>query len=115
QLNEQATQTLDSLADQFPAHPLIDESLFLQANMAWEKQEWQKCEKLLQTIIDLHFTEIKYDDAIWKLGQLYEKQLDDSVKAMALYEKILTEQPGSLYVTEARKSYRRLRGDNQPQ
>ena len=115
QLNEQAIQTLDSLAYLFPAHPLIDESLFLQANMAWEKQEWQKCEKLLQTIIDFHFTEIKYDDAVWKLGQLYEKHLNDSAKAMALYEKILTEQPGSLYVTEARKSYRRLRGDDQPQ
>ena len=93
---------------------MIDESLYLQAMIAWENQDWSRSEKLLLEIVELHFTEIKYDDAIWKLGQLNEKYLNNTEKAMSYYEKILTEQPGSLYVTEARKSYRRLRGDDQP-
>lgn len=114
QLEVLATQSLDSISSSFPGHPLIDESLYLQAMIAWENQDWSRSEKLLLEIVELHFTEIKYDDAIWKLGQLNEKYLNNTEKAMTYYEKILTEQPGSLYVTEARKSYRRLRGDDQP-
>jgi TolA-binding protein len=114
QLDELAISSLDSISASFPGHPLIDEALYLKALMAWENQDWTKCEKILLEIVEFHFTEIKYDDAIWKLGQLNEKYLNNPEKAMAYYEKILTEQPGSLYVTEARKSYRRLRGDDQP-
>jgi tetratricopeptide (TPR) repeat protein len=114
QLDELAISSLDSISASFPGHPLIDEALYLKALMAWENQDWTKCEKILLEIVEFHFTEIKYDDAIWKLGQLNEKYINNPEKAMAYYEKILTEQPGSLYVTEARKSYRRLRGDDQP-
>ncbi len=113
QLDELAISSLDSISASFPGHPLIDEALYLKALMAWENQDWTKCEKILLEIVEFHFTEIKYDDAIWKLGQLNEKYLNNPEKAMAYYEKILTEQPGSLYVTEARKCYRRLRGDDQ--
>jgi hypothetical protein len=35
----------------------------------------------------------------------------DSTAAMTLYEKLITEFPGSLFVVEARKRYRELRGD----
>jgi tetratricopeptide (TPR) repeat protein len=114
QLDELAISSLDSISASFPGHPLIDEALYLKAMMAWENQDWTKSEKILLEIVEFHFTEIKYDDAIWKLGQLNERYLNNPEKAMTYYEKILTEQPGSLYVTEARKSYRRLRGDDQP-
>ncbi len=114
QLDDLAISSLDSIKTTCPGHPLIDEALFLKAMMAWENQEWSMCEKFLLEIVEFHFTEIKYDDAIWRLGQLNEKYLNNPEKAMSYYEKILTEQPGSLYVTEARKCYRRLRGDVQP-
>jgi tetratricopeptide (TPR) repeat protein len=113
-LDAQAEVTLDSINTLFPGHPLIDEAIYLKAMMAWKQEDWAKCEKLLNEIIEFHFTEIKYDDAIWKLGQMNELYLHNNQKAMEFYEKILTEQPGSLYVTEARKSFRRLRGDDQP-
>jgi tetratricopeptide (TPR) repeat protein len=113
-LNTEAEITLDSIGVLFPGHPLIDEAIFLKAMMAWKKEDWTQCEKLLNEIIEFHFTEIKYDDAIWKLGQMNELYLHNTQKAMEYYEKILTEQPGSLYVTEARKSFRLLRGDDQP-
>jgi tetratricopeptide (TPR) repeat protein len=114
QLDELAISSLDSISASFPGHPLIDEALYLEAMIAWENQDLTKSEEILLEIIEFHFIEIKYDDAIWKLGQLNEKYLNNPEKAMGYYEKILTEQPGSLYVTEARKSYRRLRGDDQP-
>lgn len=103
--------TLDSIAKEFPGHPLIDEALFLKATMAYNQLDWASCEKYLKEIIEFHFTELKYDDAMMMMGQLNEYHLNNNEEAMKWYEKILTEQPGSLLVTEARKSYRRLRGD----
>jgi hypothetical protein len=35
--------------------------------------------------------------------------------AMELYQRIMTDYPGSLFVTEARKRYRLLRGDKLPE
>ncbi|MFZ4545847.1 MAG: tetratricopeptide repeat protein, partial [Bacteroidales bacterium] len=51
------------------------------------------------------------DDALYNLAGLNENQLNDKVKAMQLYEKILTQYPGSLYVVDARKRFRSLRND----
>ncbi len=68
--------------------------------------------KYLQEIIDFHFTEIKMDDALFLKGQIQENQLKDNEAAMATYEKILTDHPGSLLVVEARRRFRILRGDN---
>ena len=103
--------TLDSIAKEFPGHPLIDEALYLKATISYDQQDWAHCQQYLNDIIEFHFTELKYDDALMLLGQLNEYHLNNKEEAMKVYEKILTEQPGSLLVTEARKSYRRLRGD----
>ena len=52
------------------------------------------------------------DDAIYTLAEIYQKKLEDKEKAKALYEKILLEFKGSIYTSEARKRFRKLRGDN---
>jgi outer membrane protein assembly factor BamD (BamD/ComL family) len=38
--------------------------------------------------------------------------LDNKEKASELYQQLLTDYPGSLYVVEARKRFRALRGDS---
>ncbi|MDB5233044.1 MAG: hypothetical protein JWR44_37, partial [Hymenobacter sp.] len=35
----------------------------------------------------------------------------DKVKAQELYNRVITKYPGSIYVAEARKRFRKLRGD----
>ena len=52
------------------------------------------------------------DDALFKVADLYQNQLNNKEKAMELYKDIITKYPGSLYVIEARKRYRELRGDS---
>ena len=52
------------------------------------------------------------DDAIFALAEIYQKKLKDTEKAKSLYEKILLEFKGSIYSSEARKRFRKLRGDN---
>ena len=55
--------------------------------------------------------DILADDALFGMAELHEEQLGDPDTAQGLYERLLNEYPGSLYVVEARKRFRRLRGD----
>jgi len=43
---------------------------------------------------------------------IHETRLADKQGAMALYGELLNDYPGSLFIPEARKRYRILRGDN---
>jgi tetratricopeptide (TPR) repeat protein len=104
--------TLDSLFKEYPGHPLLDDALFLKAKTELRKGRTENALKFLQEIIDFHFTEIKMDDALFLKGQIQETQLNNKEEAMATYEKLLTDHPGSLLVVEARRRYRILRGDN---
>jgi len=46
-----------------------------------------------------------------RLAKLYEFKLNDTANAKKIYELIVLNYSGSLYVAEARKRYRILRGD----
>jgi hypothetical protein len=71
-----------------------------------------KAQTYLEEVAEFHFHDILADDAIFKLAELHHYIYADETKAMEYYEKLLTEYPGSLYVVEARKRFRALRGDN---
>lgn len=55
--------------------------------------------------------DLKTDDAHFLMGKLYEEKLNDKDKAMEIYQNHLSKYPGSIYVAEARKRFRILRGD----
>lgn len=103
--------TLDSIVTEYPNHSLADEIKMLKAKMYYKQGQYEKAKELYQSIIDLHFTDITADDAVFKLAEMNQYIFNDAAKAMELYEKIITEFPGSLYVVEARKRYREMRGD----
>jgi thioredoxin-like negative regulator of GroEL len=65
----------------------------------------------LEKISASYALDIWGDDALFYTGDLYEKELQNSEKAMESYEKLLTNFAGSTYTVEARKRYRLLRGD----
>jgi len=108
---EKARVTLDSIVTDYPNHTLADEIKMLKAKMLYKQGQFEKAKELYQSIIDLHFTDITADDAIFKLAEMNQYIFHDAAKAMELYEKLITDYPGSLYVVEARKRYRELRGD----
>ena len=51
------------------------------------------------------------DDALFLLARIQEEDVKDKAQAQTLYQQLLTKYPGSIYVAEARKRFRRLRGD----
>jgi outer membrane protein assembly factor BamD (BamD/ComL family) len=57
--------------------------------------------------------EILADEALMQAAGLNDKQLQNKEKAMSLYQELLDKYPGSIYVPDARKKFRLLRGDKQ--
>ncbi len=67
---------------------------------------------MLETIVNHYSFDIFYDDALFNLANIYEIKLENIEKASEYYEKILLECSGSIYISESRKKYRKLRGDD---
>ncbi len=96
----------------FPDHSLTDEILFKKAFINIEKKKYNDALIFLEKICQKYGNEsILFDDALYKQGYIFETILKDNQKAKEKYEKILLEQPGSIFLAEARKRYRRLRNN----
>lgn len=107
----QALTTLDSIQQLYPDHVLADDILMMRAKIAVKKRDYKTAENYLNTIIEKYKDGILVDNSLFMLGELYEKQFNNPQKAMEYYQDILLTQAGSLYMAEARKRYRKLRGD----
>lgn len=107
-----ALTLLDTLAARFPGHSLTDDILFLKADIALKDQRVDDAIGFLENIRQNYSFELMADDAIFKLGEIYQFDKKDNEKAKLCYEQIILNYKDSLYVNEARKRYRTLRGDN---
>ncbi|GLR17841.1 tetratricopeptide repeat protein [Portibacter lacus] len=108
---DEAIEKLDSIKTMYVAHPLRDDILYLEANIFKSRKNYDAAVKAYNEVITLHPEEIRADNSIYELAELYEFQLNDTGKAMELYEKLFIEFSNSTYAVEARKRYRKLRGD----
>ena len=66
---------------------------------------------MLFNVYDIYSEDILADDALFMHADIKENQLNLTDEAMQLYEDLITNYPGSLYAVEARKRFRKLRGD----
>lgn len=102
---------LDSIDRYFPGHKLGDDILFLKSQISMDKREFEQAAEMLDKILQTYSTDILADDAAFQLAELYDFTLKNKSKASEYYLKIITEYKDSVYLTEARKRYRILRGD----
>ncbi|UII22338.1 tetratricopeptide repeat protein [Fulvivirga ligni] len=109
--SDSALLAIDKLREEFPSHNLSDELLWLEADIYKKRGEFEQAIQLLQKIVSEYDYDILSDDAYFTMGSIYDKQLNDKEKAMEIYRDFLTKYPGSVYVSEARKRFRQLRGD----
>ncbi len=108
---EEAFVKLDSILVKFPEHSLDDDVLWSKSQIYLKKRNYTKAAELLQTIVEKYKEEIRADNALFTLAGLYAKPLNDPEKAKNLYEKLFTEFSGSTLAVDARKEFRKLRGD----
>lgn len=107
----EAFQKLDTLRREFPEHSLQDDILYLEAQIYEKKHDYPKAAAMYQEVAEKYKDEIRADNALYALAQLYEFKVINLEKAKGLYEKIFTDYSGSVFAVESRKRFRVLRGD----
>jgi tetratricopeptide (TPR) repeat protein len=107
----QAFVLYDSILTAFPYHGLTDEILLRKAQAFQQQGNWKEAILYLEKLLKSYSEDILADDALFQLGDIYENHLGDKEKAIENYKKIIFQYKGSLYVVEARKRLRMLRGD----
>ena len=109
--SDEALKKLEEIPVLFPGHTLTDEIYFAKALIYEQKSDYMMAEQLyLRLTKDFSF-DILADNALINLARLYEYKLNDTAKARKIYEMIVLNYTGSLFVGEARKRFRILRGD----
>ena len=109
--NQEALKILEVIIAEFKDHSIADEALFKQAELFEKEKEYPKAEQAYLALIALNAQDILADDAHYKLGVLYQEQMENQEKAQEYFEKIIYNYPSSIYLVDARKKYRALRGD----
>ena len=110
--DNQAIDTLQKVITKFKGQKIEDESLYKQANLFTKTNQFEKAINNYLQIISLDKEGIFVDDAIYQIAEIYKDKLKNKEKASEYYQKIIFDHPSSIYLVEARKKYRTLRGDN---
>lgn len=108
---DQAEAALDSLSNDLSYHALQDDILYQRHKIAAKRNEHDESRKFLQEIILHYGHDLLGDNALYELAILEEDVYGDKERAMELFRQLLTDHPGSLFVVDARKRFRALRGD----
>jgi tetratricopeptide (TPR) repeat protein len=108
----QALLSLDSIAHQFGDHPILQHVLYKKAEIKRKQGKYSEADSLFTELVKEYPDEILADEALMQSAALNEKQLNNPSKAMTLYMELLDKYPGSIFVPDARRKYRILRGDN---
>lgn len=109
---DSALLAFEQMLKDYPGHSLTDEIYWKMARINLELGNFENSLLELQAILSGYPTDILGDDAMFLSAQIYEEHLYDYTKAMEIYRDFLITYPGSVYVAEARKRFRKLRGDN---
>jgi len=108
---DKALIALDSIDKKYPNNSLSDDILMSKSRILIQQKNYTDAVPLLKKIADDHPNDLWADDAVFMLGDIYDNRLNDKASAKIWYEKIITTYPGSLWINEARKRFRLLRGD----
>lgn len=106
-----ALAKLDSIAIAFPGNSLDDDILIAKSKIYIKNNNIDDAVKALKTLVDQQAAGVWTDDALFILADLYENKLKDEEQAKIIYQRLINEHPGSMHTTEARKRFRKLRGD----
>lgn len=107
----EALRGLDALLTKYPGHALQDEAWFLKAQLLRRTGDYPGALTTLERITANPKYDVLSDDALFLAASILEENVQDREKAQQLYNQVITKYPGSIYGAEARKRFRKLRGD----
>tara|TARA_B110000003_G_scaffold2694_1_gene2869 strand:+ start:8134 stop:9909 length:1776 start_codon:yes stop_codon:yes gene_type:complete len=108
---DEAISIYSLLLKKYQGQPIEDEVLFNQANLFITKKQYEKAISNLLKIISIDAYGILVDDSYYLLAETYKNNIKNFEKATEYYQKIIFEKPSSIYLVDARRKYREIRGD----
>ncbi|WP_350292540.1 tetratricopeptide repeat protein [uncultured Croceitalea sp.] len=108
---QSAIDGLEDILQNHKGEKIEDEALLKQAELLESQKKYDAAKFNYQKIIEFYASGILADDAHFHLAQLYESKLNEPEKAKPHYEKIIYNYQDSYYFPQARKNFRKLRGD----
>ncbi|WP_232457022.1 tetratricopeptide repeat protein [Polaribacter sp. SA4-12] len=108
---QQAIDTLSIINKDYKGQPIEDEALFKQAQLFIKQNQFEAAIVNFEKVISLNPEGILIDDAYYELAELYKNHLKNPEKASEYYQKIIFDYSSSIYLVDARKKYRKIRGD----
>ncbi len=108
--NKETIVILNEILENHKGHAIEDEALMKQASIYERLEEYENAENNYLKITALNAEDILVDDAYYRLAELHHKQ-NNIEKAKEYYQKIIFDFPSSIHLVDARKKYRKLRGD----
>ena len=109
---DDAISSLDSINFLFPKNNLEDDIWYLKAHIFKKLKKYDLAKKMYEQVIEKYPDELKADNSIFELAEMYENIFDDKNMAKTLYEKLFLDYDNSTLAVEARKKYRNLSGEN---
>lgn len=109
-----ALLSLDSILNGFSDHPIFQYVYYKKALIKMKQGMYSEADTLLAAVFRQYPDGVLADEALMRRGELNQKQLNNRELAMECYREILDKYPASIFIPEARRQYRILRGDNIP-
>jgi len=110
--NQQAIDTLNVVLKKFKGRNIEEAALFKQAELYTKTKNFELAESNYLQLIEFKKDGILIDDAYYQLANLYKNHLNNIEKAKEMYQKVIFEFPSSIHLVDARKQFRKLRGDH---
>lgn len=107
----EAEKQLDVVLQKYPGHSLTDDIYYLKAKTYLQMGSYPEAVQNLIKITDNPQYDVLSDDALFLLATIHEENLKDTAKAQQLYNDLIVKYPGSIFTVDARKRFRKLRGD----
>ena len=92
--------------------PITNNVLFKMAKLQILQEEYTAAIANFNKIIQNDTQGFLTDDVYYEMAELYNNQLNNQKKASEYYQKIIFDHISSIYLVDARKKYRKIRGDN---
>jgi tetratricopeptide (TPR) repeat protein len=94
-----------------PGEVIYDDVLFFHAKLLIKLEKYEDALVSFSKIVATDTQGIYTDDVYFEMAELYKDKLNNPEKASEYYQKIIFEHASSIYLVDARKKYRELRGD----
>lgn len=106
-----ANVVLDSVAAYNPNEVSLPNVFYRKAKIAINKGDYELADSLYRRVYDGYADSYMADEALVEDAQLLENKLNRKEEAMECYSRLFDYYTASVYVAQARKSYRRLRDE----